>query len=95
MTTLGLDGGVYVYVGFEGGMVRKINVQKYQVENEKSFAFGPAEQQSGLKIKSIKASKNSQNVVICVQGIGGGYVVLSDPQLNIVYKFNPPSFIPS
>jgi hypothetical protein len=33
MTSMALDRTVYAYVGFEGGLIRKINIQKYVVED--------------------------------------------------------------
>lgn len=39
MSALGMDGTVYAYVGFNGGLLRKIDIQNYEIVLEQSFVF--------------------------------------------------------
>jgi hypothetical protein len=39
MTALAVDNVVYAYVGFKGGIVRKIDIEKYEIVKEQTFVF--------------------------------------------------------
>jgi hypothetical protein len=40
MTALAIDNSLYVYVGFKGGIVRKIDIERYEIVKEQSFIVG-------------------------------------------------------
>lgn len=39
MTALAVDNTVFAYVGFRGGIVRKIDIEKYEIVEEQTFMF--------------------------------------------------------
>ena len=81
MSSLAADENVSAYVGFEGGLVRKINIQEYGVEGEKSFLLGDVQAGSAeqARIKSMKVSRNNRHLLISVSRTSSpGYVILSD-----------------
>lgn len=68
MTCLALDASVYAYVGFGDAIVRKINLDQFEIQDEKSFVFREhLEEEAGdFQVRAIRVSKNNRNLLVSV-----------------------------